>query len=45
MVISEEDFNKRHLKYRLKDEGGYMKKKKKIKKKTKKKNKKKAKKK
>ena len=37
MVISEEDFNKRHLKYRLKDEGGYMKKKKKIKKKTKKK--------
>ena len=41
MVISEEDFNKRHLKYRLKDEGGYMKKKKKIKKKIKKKTKKK----
>ena len=33
MVISEEGFNKKHLKYRLKDEGGYMKKKKKTKKK------------
>ena len=28
MVISEEGFNKKHLKYRLKDEGGYMTKKK-----------------
>jgi len=34
MVISEEEFNKKHLKYRLKEEGGYMAtKKKKIKKK------------
>ena len=41
MEISEEKFNKKHLKYRLKEERGYMTKKKK---KTKKKNKKKTKK-
>ena len=36
MVISEEEFNKKHLKYRLKEEGGYMAKKKKKKAKKKK---------
>jgi len=42
MAISEQEFNKKHLEYRLKEEGGYMvKKKKKAKKKSKKKTKKK----
>ena len=43
MVISEEEYNKKHRKYRLIGEGGYMatKKKKKAKKKSKKKSKKK----
>ena len=44
MVISEEEFNKKHLKYRLKEEGGYMAKKKKKTKKKKSKSKKKKKK-
>ena len=45
IVISEREFNRKHLEYRLKEEGGYMAKKKaKAKKKSKKKNKKKSKK-